>query len=266
MDSFVPLNSQEPELSKEECDLAVNELVKKPYRVFRKNLHDPKKPGEPQFALFSFAKAAGATPDKDGFLGVAKIRGVFYGEEDAARRAEEIIRYVDSSNVIWTAICGEPIPLVPKGFSKNLTEVDISNKIAKAVSDNVRAKRKEEEREMQEIKNRQEALMNDDGTVKESIDPEDKYVEQRVKLAHLRYAIVEHEKKMKECAALEVKVRDSLREYSKENPEFEANFVQRYKEGRRKANIAETTDFGGFMQYFLDPIDPIEGADPSYIS
>lgn len=266
MDSFMPSNIKEPKLTQEECDIAIPSLYeKKLFRSVNRKLYDPVKPGEPRFALFSFAKASGATPDSDGFLGVAKIRGVFHTEQEAAERAEEIIRDVDSSNSIFTALCGVPFPLVVKGCANNLSEIDISKKVEKTISDNVRAKRKAEAKEIQEIEERRKALVNDDGTINESEDPEDMYVQQRVKLAHLRYAIKEHAAKLKECTEIEKSVRIHLNECKRDHPEYEENFVKRYQEGRRKAKIPESTDFGGFMKYFIDPIDP-EEEGVSYIS
>lgn len=259
MNSFVPSNTNEQKLTQEECEIAIPTLYnQKPFRTVNRKLYDPVKHGEPRFALFSFAKASGATPDSDGFLGVAKIRGVFHTDQEAADRAEEIIRDVDSSNSIFTTLCGAPFPLVVRGCSQELSEVDISKKVDKIISDNVRAKRKAEAKEIEEIEERRKALVNDDGTINESEDPEDMYVQQRVKLAHLRYAIKEHGIKLRECSELEKTVRTNLNECKSLHPEYEENFVKRYKEGRRRAKIPESTDFGGFMKYFLDPIDPPE--------
>lgn len=226
-------------------------------RVNRK-IVDPPGKRQPKYALFSFVKATDVVPDADGFFGVAKIRGCFDTEEEAEERAEELMREVDSTNRIYTCLIGMPFPLVTKGFAKNVSEVDLRNKIEKTISDNARAKRREEEKEMREMKERQEALMKNDG----SIDPseEDKYVEQRVKLAHLRYAIAEHEAKRIECRQLELLVRRSLAEAKDRNPEFETNYMERYKRGRREANIPEETDLTGFMKYMADPIDPLPAA------
>jgi len=257
MESFVPLNATESPLTPKECEAAVSELYNgKPFRIANRRLVDPMKPGEPRFMLFSFTKAEGATPDKDGFMGVAKIRGAFFTEQEAAIRAEEIIRDVDSSNCVNTAIAGMPFPLVAKGYALEETEIDLSKKTEKVISDNVRAKRKADEKEIREIEERRAALLNDDGSIKESESPEDVYIQQRVKLAHLRYAISEHISKLKECRDLEMKVRTHLRECRLQHPEYEDDFIKRYQEGRRKVGIPADTDFSGFMKYFSDPIDP----------
>jgi len=273
MDSFVPLNSKEKPLSEEECAAAVSKLYNaKPFRSVNRKLHDPYKYGEPRFGLFSFIKADGATADKDGFLGVAKIRGVFYTEQEAADKAEEIIRDVDSTNSIFTTLVGVPFAIEDKNHALELTEIDISKKIEKVISDNVRAKRKAEEKEIREIEERRKALVNNDGTINESDDPGEMYIRLRVKLAHLRYGIREHTAKANECIKLEKSVRQQIIECKAEHPEYEENFIDRYKAGRRNANVPESTDFGGFMSYLLEPINPEDVSGdiiefiPSYIS
>lgn len=256
MDSFLPTDKKASPLNEEEQAAAFADLyTPTKFRKVNRKWMDPAKPGEPRFALFSFAKSAGATPDKDGFFGVAKIRGVFYSEEDASARAEEIIRDVDSTNSIFTALCGQPFPIVDRGFSSELSEIDLSNTTDKIISDNVKAKRKAEEREMKAIEERRQALMNEDGTIKDSKTPEDAYIEKRVKLAHLRYNIKEHREKAIQCEELVKDTVKDLLEAKSEHPEYEENYINKYQQARRKANIPEETDFSGFMTFFCDPIE-----------
>lgn len=264
MDSFKITTSSNDftPLTETETKLAVSELiVKSSYRQINRKLIDPQKQGEHKYALFSFVKAPNATCDSDGFFGVAKIRGSFFTEEEAARRAEEIIRDVDSTNSIYTCLIGVPFPLVVKGCAEDLTEIDLRNKTENVISENVRAKRLSEQKEINEIKERRDALLKNEGKI-DSIHPEEQYVEQRVKLAHLRYAINEHTSKLAECRELEKKVRTNLNECKERNPEFEINYMERYKRGRREVGISEEADVTGFMKYMADPIDP----DVSYIS
>jgi len=275
MDSFIPVNPNEAPLSKEECTAAVAELYTayKQFRAVNRRFDDPYRYGEPRYVLFSYVKSAGATADKDGFLGVAKIRGAFHTEREAAEKAEDLIKNVDSTNSIYTAMMGVPFPLINKGHASELTEVDISNKIEKVISDNVKAKRKEEEKEIKAIEERRKALVTDDGvTITQSEDPAETYVQLRVKLAHLRYGIKEHTAKANECISMEKNVRQQIIESATKHPEYEDEFIKRYQAGRRKANVPENTDFGGFMKYLLDPINPDENSKntieiiPSYIS
>lgn len=223
---------------------------------------DPVRKGEPRFVLFSYIKSKDATCDKDGFFGVAKVRGVFYTEEEAAERAEEIIKDIDSTNSIFTCLVGVPFPIVDKGHCDTVSEIDVRKKVETTISENVRAKRLTEQKEMQDIKEREEELMDENGIARDPGD-EEQYIQNRVKLAHLRYAINEHNVKIKECKELIDKVVSVLLTSKAENPEFEENYLKRYKEGRRKVGIPENTDMSGFMKFMADPI---ETEDVSYIS
>jgi Family of unknown function (DUF5832) len=265
MDSFKPTDPKASPLTDKELTCAVKDLTGKLiYPKINRRLVDPVVAGEPRFALFSFIKAKDAVADSDGFFGVAKLRGAFYSIEDAEARSEKIIRDVDSTNSVYICMMGEPIPLVVKGGASQLSEIDLQNKTEKAISDNVKAKRLQEKKEMDEIKQRQEALMRNEDLDEEI--PEEKYVEKRVKMAHLRYAINEHIEKLKECRVLEKNVRDILRREALAHPEYETGYMERYKQGRRKAQIPEETDLTGFLKYMADPIDPPEQDNVSYIS
>lgn len=230
--------------------------------LLNKKYIDPIRKGDPRFVLFSYIKSKDATPDKDGYFGVAKVRGVFYTEAEAASRAEEIIKDVDSTNSIFTCLTGVPFPIVDKGHCDTVSEIDVRTKVETTISENVRAKRIAEQKEMQEIKEREQALMNDDGVSKD-VSEEEQYIQNRVKLAHLRYAVNEHTTKIKECTDLTTKVVSELLSAKSKNPEFEENYLERYKQGRRKVGIPEDTDLAGFMKYMADPI---EMDDCSYIS
>lgn len=257
MESFKPTHPNEPALDATQTAAAVAELYNpRVFKAVNRKFIDPPKAGDPRFLLFSFTKAEGATPDKNGFLGVAKIRGAYTTAQEAEIGAEQIIREVDSANSVFTMLMGHPFPLVVRGFAENLSEVDLSKKTEQVIAENVRAKRRAEEKEIREINERKAALLNDDGSIKESAEPVLTYTDQRVKLAHLRWAIYEHTKKAIECRAMEQKVRAELRACDQENPMFNQEFLIKYIEGRRQANIPEETDFTGFMQFLTEPVDP----------
>lgn len=257
MTTFIPSNSDESPLSVIETTMAMSELyVSKPFRVVNRNLVDPIRPTDPRFFLFSFIPSAGTKPDPEtNIYGVAKVRAIGYTPEECDARARDIIQNVDSTNSIFTGICGMPFPLTVTGKSLDLTEVDLSQQTEKIISDNVRAKRKAAEKEIRDMEERKASLYKEDGSLNDDISPQELYVQNRVKLAHLKYAKAEHEIKHKECEKFIEKTRQFLIDMNKKNPEFEKVFVEKYKEGRRKAHIPEDTDFTGFMKYFLDPLD-----------
>ncbi len=151
---------------------------------------------------------------------------------------------------------GVPFPLVCRGYADNVSEIDLKAKVEKTISDNVRRKRNEEQKEIKEINEREKRLVEDvhPETIK---NDEDAYVEQRVKLAHLKYAVDEHAKKEKECEALKRKTMKFLVAESTAHPEYEQTYLDKYMRARREANIPQNTDMSGFMKYMADPLTPI---------
>lgn len=245
-----PTDVKATRLSDAELTVAVDDLHVKDslldYRKVNRKLVDPQISGEPKFALFSFIKSKDET---DGVFGVGKIRGAFYTQDEADARAEELIRDTDSVNSIYTCKIGFPFPLVVKGFSDDVKEVDIRAKVEDTISLNVREKRKEDQKHIDALKEREENLKRD--VAKTAEDDEETYIEQRAKLAHLKYAIEQHRIQGEECEQLKNKVVKYLREHS----EYEKTYLERYKSGRRAANIPEDTDVTGFMKFMGDDIE-----------
>lgn len=61
----------------------------------------------------------------------------------------------------------------------------------------------------------------------------------------------QHKIKLVECEETIIKVREKLQSMPKE---FEDTYLERYKDGRRKANIPDDNDLSGFMKFMLEPI------------
>lgn len=255
MDSFRPnVRDDAPALTETETRAAAADLKGELYPKVNRKFIDPAKPGEPKFALFSFVKAPNATADSDGCFGVAKIRGVFYTPQEANARAEEIVRDVDSANAVFTCLVGHPFALVPRGFSSDLNEVDLQRKTEFVIAQNVREQRDRERKEMEELKERKDRLMRDVDPDKEP-DGEETYVEQRGKLAQLRYAIDDYAKKGEECVKIKNNVIKFLSKERESHPEYERDYMQKYMDARRAAHIPEDTDMVGFMKYIALPIE-----------
>jgi DNA repair exonuclease SbcCD ATPase subunit len=241
--------------------------------MVRRKFIDPPRNGEPRFALFSyidtldsellsFLNGLSLTDDDRVKLesiknkrikGVAKIRGAFYSQEEAEKRAEELIKDVDSTNSIFTCVIGSPFPLVASGFAAETSEIDLQQQTEHAIAQNVKDKRQKEKKEMEEIRQRQEELEKDISKPTDEAN-EEEYIQHRVKLAHLRYAIQEHSKKGQECLELERKCVEWLVEMKGKHPEFETSYLQKYMKARRAAGIPEVHDFEGFMKYLNEPI------------
>lgn len=254
-------------LTIEETKIAAETLCKPvyPFRKINRRFIDPPRRGEPRIALFSYIHAAsskrGGVDDKatasaaeKGIFGVAKIRGVFFTQKEADQRAEEIVRDIDSTNSVYTCVVGVPFPLVCEGYAEEKNEVDLSKRVEDIISDNVLTKRKSDERVINEIKERKEGLMSDVHPEK-IVDDFDSYVEQRVKLAHLRHNIHEHKTKITECDTLRRKVIDHLRQKNSEHADYESAYMDKYMDARREAHIPETTDMSGFMKFIALPLD-----------
>ena len=148
----------------------------------------------------------------------------------------------------------------PSGFAEETSEIDLQQQTEHAISQNVKDKRQKDKKEMDEIRQRQEDLKKDiNKPINES--NEDEYIEHRVKLAHLRYAIQEHAKKGRECIELEKKCVQWLLDMNNKHPEFETNYIEKYMNARRDAQIPESYDCEGFMKYLNDPLNRIEEND-----
>jgi hypothetical protein len=275
--------TNEPPLSKEEVQVAKDELVKNVNEFPRINRRfvDPSIPGEPKYALFSYIEH----PDvdmikfldeiKDGLKpkhkkqldelnarpqlirGVGKIRGAYVTQREAETRAEEIVRDIDSTNSVFTCIVGVPFPLVSNGMSEEVSEVDLQQQTEHTIAQNVRKQRQKDQKEIEDIKRREEDLMRN-AEKDPNVDDEDNYIAQRVKLAHLRYSIEQHTKKHAECVENEKKVVEWLVDMKSRNPEFEEKYMEKYMAGRKAAHIPDDHEPEGFMKYMNDPLSKLD--------
>lgn len=276
--SFNPThNSNKPSLSKIQMKNAKNVLFKKDcFPKINRHFTDPQKAGDPRFALFSYIEL----PDhemlkflneikttlsdqqlqklhelesrKQIIKGVAKIRGAFFTSLEAEQKAEEIIKDVDSTNSIFTCLIGTPFPLVTEGFSDELNEVDLQNQTEHTISQNVREKRRKDQKEMNELKQQQDELMQD-VTMDPAAKEEENYVTNRVKLAALKNEIASHENKIKECINLKNNCAKLLLDMKSKNPEYEETYMEKYITARKNANIPDD-DEEGLMKFMRDPI------------
>ena len=248
-------------LSVEEAKEAFSELNNNTFtskfsRVDR-TYADPAVPLQ-NISLFSFMPAKGATPNENGVFGFAKIRGSFASEMEANQRAEYIIRNVDSYNQIFHTYVGRPFPItVDSKYSSETQEIDIRNEMAITVSENIKDKKEDDHKTMQEIKQKEEELLAD--SKKETEDPYDEYITQRVKCAQLSFTYLEHQKKMAEVKNIVIKTRDRIKVLDEEYPEFKNTYYQKYIDARQKAGIKEDEKDTqtNFIKYLVEdaPLD-----------
>lgn len=209
------------------------------------------------YGLISFVPSNGATPDKDGVYGFAKMRGNYATELEASERAEYLIRNHDSYHQIYHTYVGRPFPVtVSSEYSKETDEIDIRKKTTESMSSSVKSKKQEEKREINEIKDREKALLDDSKNTEE--DPYEEYITLRVKKAQLQWTYLEHQKKIAEIKEILIKTRQSIEEHDERNPEFQNEYFEKYKEARRNAGIdldKEENTEDNFMKFLVEDAD-----------
>jgi hypothetical protein len=254
-----------PPLSEHEVSAAMDALnndsfTKKFSRVDR-TYADPPVPLQ-NIALISFIPAKGATPDAMGVFGMAKVRGSYSTQMEADQRAEFIIRNADSYHTIHHAYVGRPFPItLSSKFSEETDEIDIRRATTSAVSSDIKQKKRDEQKEVNDIKKREEALRED--VDKDEEDPYETYVTLKVKHAQLAWNYLEHHKKIDEIKELVIKARKEVAELDQNHPSFQNNYFQKYMDARKEAGIREETkeeQKSNFMRFLVEDV-PLPGID-----
>jgi len=251
-------------LSEDEVNVAIQTLnntsfTEKFPRVDR-TYADPPVPMQ-NIGLISFIPAKGATPNKNGIYGFAKIRGNYSTEIEANQRAEFLIRNVDSYHQVYHAYVGRPFPLTESSdYSAATSEVDIRRDTAESVSSNIKDKKMEEQRTVDEIKQREEDLLT--ASRNDTVDPYEEYITLRVKKAQLSWTYLEHQKKLEEVKNIIVKTRTQISELEETNPEFVNSYYEKYMKARRDAGIVESEEDlkNNFIKFLVEDV-PLPGID-----
>uniref|UniRef100_A0A6C0LW32 Uncharacterized protein n=1 Tax=viral metagenome TaxID=1070528 RepID=A0A6C0LW32_9ZZZZ len=250
-------------LSGDELNNAITALsntsfVNKFPRVDR-NFADPPVPLQ-NIGLFSFIPAKGATPNKNGVFGFAKIRGNYNTDVEASAKAESIIRSIDSAHTIFQAYVGRPFPVtLSEDYCSETTEVDIRRETTEAVSDSIKSKKLDDQKIAKELHDREEELMRD--TTPGMIDAEtvnqDHYVTMNVKKAQLSWTYLEHVKKLKEVRDILNNTTAEIKRIDKTNPEFRDTFLEKYIAAREKSGLShKKEDFNeGFVRYLVEDVE-----------
>lgn len=256
-DKWTP--STEPSLTGNDMENAVKDLLVPPianYPKLERMYADPKQMGQ-MFSLVSFIPSTKATPDKDGIYGMIKVRGSFSTEDEANARAEFLIKNVDSYHKIYTVFTGRPFPATESSkFSHATTEIDIRNKIKNIVSEDVLKQKNQENKVIDEIKDRETKLLEESKRNKnnESADPLDEYTTQKVKFAQLVWTYQETQKKLDEYRKIITKTRDVIAESETKNPDFKDKFLEKYTKAREDAGLTKDTE-NSFMKYLCEDIE-----------
>lgn len=251
LSSFVP---DHPELTVEETKQAKKaKVAKKTYPQLERRFRDPDIPGQ-SIGLFSFIPSYGATPDKNGIYGFAKIRGVFPDEDQADKRAVHLIKTVDSYHPIKFATVGSPFPVTEETkFSKDVLDVDLKKEFAEIVNADIKKKRDKEYKDMEEIKQREKNLLED---TKSEESPQDRYTTLRVKKAQLVWTYSETEKKLKQMATSIAKSRREIEELEEKDASLRQTYFDRYMKAREDSGLPvnDQNSQQNFMRYLVEDL------------
>ncbi len=205
------------------------------------------------YSLHSFVPAQGAKPDEQGVFGFMKFRGTFQSLEEANDRAEFIIRNVDSYHSIQTGYIGRPFPVCADTdkFVKEKHEVDIRKKAIETVSEDIKQKRLEEKKEMEDIKEREKRLL--DTTGEDYIpDPLEKYTTLQVKKANLVFTYVQTKQKLEEMQTHIRNAYKEIREMDSESALYRQQYYDQYMQARKQAGLPEKESEENFMKYLCE--------------
>jgi hypothetical protein len=253
-----------PPLTNDETNEALKELSNTAFIAkfpkVERTYADPVIPNQ-SIGLISFVPAKGAKPNENGIYGFAKLRGNYANIIESNQRAEFLIRNIDSYHQIYHTYIGRPFPLtLSSKYSSEVDEVDIRKQTAESISADVKQKKLEEKNEIQEIKNREERLLEDSRKAqKDEPTSEDdiyeKYITLQVKKAQLTWTYLEHQKKMKEIKDILVDTRHELVELDIAEPTFKDKYFEKYQKAREVAGLknetkAEVED--NFMKFMIE--------------
>ena len=245
------------ELSKPELKEAVSSLLdirpvtKFPRRETR--ITDPEIPNQ-RFALVSFVPAVGSKPDSKNMYGSMKVRGAYSSLEEASEKAKELIKKVDSYHKIYTVHVGKPFPItVSSDYSGEVDEVQLDKQLAEMYSNDIKAKREKDERDMKEIQEREKNLTAE--IKRETEDPLEYYTMIQVKRANLLWTYMKTDEKMSEMRSSIVKVRKEISDFDEKEPELRKQYFNKYMEARKNSNIDEEKAQDNFMKYMCEDIE-----------
>ena len=243
-DTKFRIGAAEASMTDQEADAAVSALVDlsftAKFRKFERSYVDPEI-GSQRFGLISFVPARGATPDKDGVYGMAKLRGNYGTEVEAAVNAARLIKETDSYHKIFTAYVGRPFPITnDEKYCKETEEVDIQNKTKEIISEDVKEKRQQQKKDMEDVKAREKRLIDQQQNPEYEEEPFEKYMMLNTKKAQLSFTYEETMQKMIKVKASIISSREEILKMEEENPGFKGELFENFKAARAQSGI--TTD------------------------
>lgn len=257
-----------PQLTNEEVNSALKELNNNSFtekfpRVDR-TYADPPPPLQ-SIGLLSFVPAKGAQPNESGVYGFAKLRGNYATEQEADQRAEFLIRNVDSYHQIYHTYVGRPFPMTASSkYSADTNEIDIRKEMTESISNDVKQKKQDDLKTVQEIKNREEELLAD--TKKEEVDPYDEYITLRVKKAQLSWTYLEHVNKIKEIKDIIVRTRKEIEKLEEDKSDYKEKYYDKYMSARKESGFKDTPEEmeTNFLKFLVEDAQ-LPGIDETFV-
>lgn len=206
------------------------------------------------YSLHSFIPSSGAQPDKDGVYGFMKCRGCFFTVDEANQRAEWLIRNADSYHDIQTTYTGRPFPVCKdtKKYVKETQEVDIRKKTVETVSQDIRQKKLDEKREIDDMKEREQRLL-EESKEEYKEDPIERYTTIQVKKANLIYTYIKTQEKLEEMKQSIIRTRREIADMDRDDPSYREAYHDKYMEARKSAGIPDNDD--SFIKYMVEDVD-----------
>jgi hypothetical protein len=162
-----------------------------------------------------------------------------------------LIHVTECDESIYIIKIGYPFFIAEKGYSQDVKNIDINKKI----EEHEEKKKIKQKKNLQSIKEKEKQLKTN--TEKDVTDKNDleNYITHRVKLAHLKFTIEKTENSLKEYYKNLQNCKVWLLKSQKDNPSFEDEYLERYLEARREANIEDSSEnskkFIAFMKESL---------------
>jgi len=200
--------------------------------------------------LVSFVPSKEAIPDKDGIYGMMKVRGVYATDREANERAEFLIRNVDSFHDIYHVHVGRPFPITnSEKYSNEIKNIDIRKKTTQIISEDIVEKKRQEQKDMQEMKDREQQLLAESKRAQndEPRDTFEEYITENVKRAQLIWTYHETKKKMDQMRLGFQKATERIQELDDSYPLYKDQYHDKYMEARRESGIPDDND--SFIQY-----------------
>lgn len=198
------------------------------------------------YCLVSFIPSVTATPDKDGIYGMVKVRGTYNNLEKCDKRAEFLIREVDSLHKIYIAGVGKPFPITNMStFSKDINRI----KIQDMLTEELQHEQTKEQKELEEMKQREKEILENNKKPQEELKPdiEEQYITNRVKKAQLTWTYINTMKKLEDMKANILGAREQIAKFDETNPELKDSYMDRYNAALKQVNLSQETD--SFIMY-----------------